>query len=397
MDGDDHSSIHPKHPPTTEDDKIARLRLLRSRRVGIATYHRLIAEHGTAQAALEALPDIAKANGVQKYSVCPLPLALGELESGRKQGARLVFHGDRFYPKSLATISDAPACLWMMGNPAALRRPMVALVGARNASSLGTRMTHKLAKDLAEVGITVVSGLARGVDTAAHLASLEKGTIAVMAGGVDMVYPSENTQLAQDILKSGLRMSEQPMGLTAQARDFPKRNRIISGLCRAVVVVEAAAKSGTLITARQALDQGRDVLAVPGHPIDSRAFGCNNLIRDGATLIRNADDILEALGLSKDSPELTPTSNSFITPRRVPRLMEMAERPAAIFKPKLQSIASLHKRILERLGTSPTAEDHLVRDLKSPPAAISPALTELEMDGQIERLSGGLIVKIDRN
>jgi DNA processing protein len=192
----------------------------------------------------------------------------------------------------------------LMGDPALLARPMIALVGARNASSLGTRMARRLAEELGEAGYVVVSGLARGIDTAAHHASLATGTVAVMAGGVDIVYPVENAVLAQEIAETGLRLSEQPMHLEPQARHFPRRNRIISGLAKAVVVVEAAAKSGSLITARTALDQGRDVLAVPGHPFDARAGGCNMLIRDGAVLVRSAADVIEAL--AREAPRSRP-------------------------------------------------------------------------------------------
>ena len=273
--------LSPPLLPTTEEDTVNRLRLLRSRRVGIATNRRLIIEHGSAAAALDALPQIAQASGVSDYAVYPLERVHAELEAGRKAGARLIVEGDPEYPSALGDIDDSPPILWAIGLLALIKRPMVALVGARNVSSLGTRMAKKLGAELSAKGITVVSGLARGIDAAAYLGALAGGTIAVQAGGVDVIYPTENTKLAEDIAKSGLRLSEMPMGLQPQARHFPARNRIISGLAQAVVVVEAAAKSGSLITARNALDQGRDVLAVPGHPFDARAWGCNMLIRDG--------------------------------------------------------------------------------------------------------------------
>jgi DNA processing protein len=299
------SSTHPPLPPTPEDEQFARLRLLRSRRVGVSTYKRLLTEHGTAQNALAALPQVARAAGVSSYEICPEGVVRAELRAGHAQGAKLLHIDHPDYPTNLAELSDAPPFLWLLGDPKLLSRPTIALVGARNASSLGTRMARTLAHELGEAGFVVVSGLARGVDAAAHLAALPFGTIAVQAGGVDIMYPAENTNLAHDIAQQGLRISEQPIGMQPTARHFPKRNRIISGLSRATVVVEAAAKSGSLITARDALDQGRDVLAVPGHPLDARAAGCNMLIRDGATLVRNASDILEALSsFENDTPEL---------------------------------------------------------------------------------------------
>lgn len=265
-----------------------------------------------------------------------------------------------------------------------LERPMISLVGARNASSLGGRMARSLAQNLGEAGYVVVSGLARGIDTAAHEAALNTGTVAVQAGGVDEIYPAQNARLASAIAERGLRLSEQPMGRRPQARDFPKRNRIIAGLSRAVVVVEAAAKSGTLITAQDALDFGREVLAVPGHPFDARSSGCNRLIRDGALLIRDAADILDALPpLEQAAAPATPA----------PTLQQaMAELPPP--PPKRRRLAetnALHQKILSRLGPSPTSESDLIRDLGLPPQDLSPALTDLELEGAIQRQPGGLL------
>jgi len=234
----------PPHPPTTEDDLHDRLRLLRSRRVGVATYRRLLKEHGTARNALHALPEVARAAGVLDYQVCPNGVIDAEMRAAWTAGAELLAEGDPDYPAHLHEIPDAPPLMWTIGQRALLHRPMVALVGARNASSLGTRMAKSLAAELAAAGIVVVSGLARGIDTAAHLASLDSGTIAVQAGGIDVIYPVENTKLTKDIGAKGLRLSEMPMGMQPRARHFPARNRIISGLARAVVVVEAAARWG---------------------------------------------------------------------------------------------------------------------------------------------------------
>jgi DNA processing protein len=333
-----------------------------------------MSEHGSVTAALAALPEVARAAGVSDYSTCPEGVAIAELRAAHKAGTRMLTCADPAYPAALRDLPDAPPILWIMGDMAALTRPMIALVGARNASSLGLRMARSLAAELSGLGFVVVSGLARGIDTAAHLASLEAGTIAVMAGGVDVIYPAENTRLSQDILRTGLRLSEQPPGLVPQARHFPTRNRLISGLARAVIVVEAAARSGSLITARTALDQGREVLAVPGHPFDARASGCNMLIRDGATLVRSAADVIEAL------PQARPPVQAEIP------LPDPAPPPRA-----LRESTALHAEILSRLGPSPLAEDQLIRDLASPPQAVTPALVLLELDGRITRHPGGLL------
>lgn len=284
-------------PPTTErEDDLTVLRLIRSRRVGPATFHRLVAEYGSAAAALDALPRIAAEAGIERYDICPAGVAHAELAAGARIGARLIRFGDPLYPALLAAIPDAPPVLWMKGRIEALARGSVAVIGARNASSLGLRMARGLARGLAEAGLTVTAGLARGIDTAAHEASCAAGTVAVMAGGIDVIYPSENRTLAERIREAGCLLTEQPPGLEPVARHFPARNRIVSGLSAAVVVVEAAHRSGSLITARCGAEQGREIMAVPGHPLDARAAGCNALILDGATLVRNSDDVLTALG-----------------------------------------------------------------------------------------------------
>lgn len=368
-----HTPSPPPVDPSSEDITFCSLRLLRSRRVGPATYHRLMREHGTAAAALDALPQIAAAAGVSDYQICPEGVVIAELNAGRANKAQLLIAGQAGYPAALNDLSDAPPLLWALGDVSCLQKPMIALVGARNASSLGTRMAKKLAADLGDAGYVIVSGLARGVDTSAHIAALPSGTIAVQAGGVDVIYPIENSALAQDIAKTGLRISEMPMGVQPQARHFPARNRIISGLACATVVVEAAAKSGSLITARNALDQSRDVFAVPGHPFDARTAGCNMLIRDGATLIRSADDVIEAVGQIAVQP--------------------IAELPLPEPKPQrtLRDVAGLHAQILERLGPSPVAEDQLIRDLCAASTIVAPAIVSLELDGRIKRQRGGLL------
>jgi DNA processing protein len=368
-------------PPLTEEELPDWLRLLRSRRVGVTTFYRLLTEHGSARAALDALPAVARAAGVEGYAPCPPEDALREIEAGARAGARLIAVGMPDYPALLSQIPEAPPLLWVTGDVTLLSRPMVALVGARNASSLGLRMARKLAGDLAEAGVVVVSGLARGIDTEAHKASLSGGTVAVMAGGVDVIYPPENAALAQEIADRGLRLSEEPMHLQPQARHFPRRNRIIASLVRALVVVEAAAKSGSLITARAALDLGREVLAVPGHPFDARAAGCNMLIRDGAALVRGTRDVLEALELPAPA-----TIRDADTDEAAPAIP-----PAPPERRTLTETAALHGEILARLGPSPLAEDQLIRDLGRTAAAVTPELVALELEGRIERQPGGLV------
>ncbi len=391
MDGNTVSSPTPFTPPTTEEDRVSWLRLIRSRRVGPGTFVRLIAEHGCASAALDALPGIARASGVDSYAPCPADLALREYHAGLKAGARLLCLGAPDYPQALAAIADAPPVLWAMGRGCVLAQPCIAVVGARNASSLGQRTARKLSEGLGHNGFTVVSGLARGIDTVAHGAALKTGTIAVMAGGVDHVYPSENAALAATIADQGMRISEQPMGMPPQARHFPRRNRIIAGLALATIVVEAAEGSGSLITARDALEQGREVLAVPGHPLDARAAGCNALIRDGARLIRNTADVLEAVALALTAPA-GPSAEGDTAP--APRVA--VNRPA-VQPPRpgnrLPDTLTLHRLILDHLGPSPLAEDQLIRDLALPAATVAPALLFLELDGRVQRQPGGLLAR----
>lgn len=368
------------HPTPLGEDPVLWLRLIRSRRVGAVTFHRLVADHGGVAAALEALPGIAAAAGISNYAACPEGVARAEMAAGRRAGATMLLFGGQNYPAALMDLSDAPPILWARGDLALLNRPAIALIGGRNASSLGLRMARRLAETLGGVGHVIVSGLARGIDAEAHRAAIETGTVAVVAGGVDVIYPSENIELGADIARHGCLVSEQPMGTEPQARHFPARNRIVSGLSRGVVVVEAAAKSGSLITARAALDQGREVLAVPGHPFDMRAAGCNQLIRDGATLVRGSDDVIEALG----RPGLAGTRAI----RAVPEVPYVA--PARVMPP---SDGSLRQILLDRLGPSPMAEDQLIRDLRISAATLAPEILNLEIEGLIERQPGGVICK----
>lgn len=383
----------PFTPPTTEEDDLLRLRLIRSRRVGPTTFHRLIAEYGSVGAALEALPGIAAAAGESDYKPFPEGVARAELAAGRRAGARLLHCGAPEYPALLAQTADAPPLLWALGDVTLAARPCVALVGARNASSLGARMARRLAEDLGRAGFVVVSGLARGIDAEAHRAALPTGTIAAQAGGIEVIYPPENTELAAAIATRGLRLSEHPPGMEPRAQHFPMRNRIISGLSQATVVIEAAARSGSLITARCAADQGREVMAVPGHPMDGRAFGCNALIRDGATLIRGIEDILEVLGepaVNAPPPETqaaAPAPPAATGP--APRAPRGAPRPSA--RRADPDTDPLEARLLARLGPSPTPEDDLIEDLGCSAADFAAVVLALELDDQITRHPGAAL------
>ncbi|RJL07904.1 DNA-processing protein DprA [Paracoccus siganidrum] len=370
----------PPTPPNSAEDDLSVLRLIRSRRVGPATFHRLLAEHGSASEALRALPQIAAAAGISDYQPCPEGVAEAELAAGRRARAQLIRCDSPLYPPALKEIDGAPPVLWLRGDPAWMTRDPVAVIGARNASSLGLRMARGMAAGLGEAGHCVVAGLARGIDTAAHNAALPTGTVAVLAGGVDVIYPAENAVLAAQIAEKGALISEQPPGTEPAARHFPPRNRIVSGLSRAVVVIEAAHRSGTLITAKNALDQGREVMAVPGHPMDARAAGCNMLIRDGALLVRGAGDVAEALAAGRDRPARPEAAT--------PSLPPAPPQPAARL-PDSGGPVHLEARILSRLGPSPTEENDLIRDLGVPAATASAAILSLELQGRLNRLAGG--------
>lgn len=291
-------------------------------------------------------------------------------------GFRPLYLGHPDYPTLLAECPDAPAFLWASGDISLATRDCVALVGARNASALGRRVAANLATGLGENKYIVVSGLARGIDAAVHTASLATGTIAVQAGGLDIVYPKENADLTMQIGEQGLRLSEQPIGLIPQARHFPQRNRIIAGLSLAVTVIEGAARSGSLITARNAADLGRDVMAVPGNPMDGRATGCNMLIRDGATLIRDANDIIEAL-----------SHHVNINPSTEQQVMHLAESTNEDVLPPPQIVDC----ILNMLGPNAIPEDDIIRDSGLPARDVAQQLTTLELSGKIARHPGGML------
>lgn len=361
----------PSALPASEAGRLDWLRLARSRRVGPATFIRLVREVGSAAGALDRLPALAAEAGVRDYRPASRAEAEAELAAGQAAGARLLLLGAPDYPSALALIADPPPVLWALGDPRLAGRPTVALVGARNASALGRRMASQLARDLGAAGFVVASGLARGIDAAAHRAALDTGTVGAQAGGIDVVYPPENADLAAEMAARGLRLSEMPPGHAPRAQDFPRRNRIISGLSLGVVVIEGALRSGSLITARNAADQGREVMAVPGNPLDARAGGCNALIRDGATLVRHAEDVAEALAAH------------LATPLRPPVPVPVPEPPGA--GPDLAG------RLLDLLGPSPVEEDALTRDLAAPAATVAAALLDLELEGRVRRHPGGRV------
>lgn len=387
------STTTPLTPPRTDEDRSAWLRLLRSRGVGPQTFFRLMGEHGSAAAVLDVLPGLAARAGVSHYAAASEGDIAAEMRAGRKAGARLLCFGEPDSPARLADIPDPPPVLWVRGDLGQLSRPAIAIVGARNASSLGERMARKLAQDLGAAGYVTISGLARGIDAAVHGATLGTGTIAVLAGGVDVAYPAENATLLTRIAQQGAVVSEQPMGLAPQARHFPRRNRIVSGLAACLVVVEAAARSGSLITARLAAEQGREVMAVPGHPFDARASGCNLLLRDGATLVRGADDVIEALGppsaLVVDPAPLPARAPSGVVPALRDTAPPDRQQPGPA--PRPDALRDHGAAIMARLGPVPLPEDQLIRDLALPATQVAPMLMELELDGRIQRHAGGMV------
>ncbi len=366
----------PQAPLSTEE-RLDWLRLVRSENVGPITFFQLLARFGSAGEALAALPDLARRGGrMRPIKICPKAEAEREFEAHERLGARLIAWSEAEYPEALAAIEDAPPLLGVLGHAQLLTRRMIAMVGARNASANGRRIARTLAADLGRHDLVIASGLARGIDAAAHAGALEAGTVAVMAGGLDVVYPRENASLYDEIVERGAVISEQPLGTTPQARHFPHRNRMISGLVLAVVVVEATMRSGSLITARLGAEQGREVMAVPGSPLDPRAHGTNHLIRQGATLVQRVDDVIEALsGVLR------------------PRISEPRERLTAPepVRPSGSELEQARTDIVEKLGAAPTTVDEIIRQCHFSPAVVSTILLELELAGRLERHPGNQV------
>lgn len=375
----------------TPGERVARLRLARSEGIGPVALARLLERFGSAGAAIEALPRLARAGGGRAAPVLAAQTAAeDEIAGVERLGGRLLVLGEDLYPPLLADLPDPPGAIAVLGEPARLSLRAVALVGARNASLNGRRLAATLGAELAREGLAVVSGLARGIDAAAHEAALDAGgvTLAAVAGGLDKPYPPEHAALQARIADAGAVVAEAPLGTEPQSRHFPRRNRIIAGLSLGVVVVEAAPKSGSLITARLALEQGRELFAVPGSPLDPRAQGANDLIRQGAHLTESAADVLANL---PDSPRR----------QGLARLPDFARGPAPVLAaeeslppPQPGETAGARTQVLEMLGPSPIPVDDLLRQCEVSAAALAEVLLELDLAGRLERLPGNRVALI---
>ncbi len=353
-------------------ERFSKLRLIRSPKIGPVSFRQLIARFGSAAKALDALPDLATRAGGSRFATAPVTVIEREIETIERLGARHVFMDEPDYPALLGEIENAPPVLTCKGRLEFAQRTSVAMVGARNASAAGCRMARAIAQDLGARDIVVVSGLARGIDAAAHQGALATGTIAVIAGGIDIVYPPEHAELQEQIAEQGLLIAEMPPGTEPRARHFPHRNRIIAGLAAGTVVVEAVPKSGSLITARLAGDAGREVMAIPGSPLDPRSRGCNQLIREGAILVQDAGEIAE-----------------LVAP------LDHRVRSKPVTQPQFDFVAEAgdgeRKAILELLSPNFAAVDELVRLSGMPSAQVQMVLLELELAGRLERGAGARV------
>jgi DNA processing protein len=413
----------------SERERFDRLRLFRSETIGPQTFARLMERYGSAARALEALPQlVGKATPGRKIKIASIEEIEQEFDAMRRCNGVFVALGEPDYPPALARIQDAPPILAVRGNLESLRRSKIAIVGSRNASAAGLAFTEQLARGLARAGHIVVSGLARGIDVQAHRATLETGTIAVLAGGLGKIYPSDHAPLVERLIEQGAVVSERPFDREPHARDFPRRNRIVSGLSRAIVVIEAARGSGTLWTARFAAEQGREIFAVPGSPLDPRAEGTNGLLRDGASLCTRAEDVIEALArqnLAHDEPrfgfaefacdeiaeplwdeaDFWGAEDSGIDDEIVANVSQhndgdlpaepvsavpisRAEPAPAMIEDAPRDLAS---RVTDLLGTAPISVDQLIRAAKAPAAEVKAVLLHLELAGSLERHGGDLV------
>ncbi|EIM29550.1 DNA-processing protein DprA [Microvirga lotononidis] len=386
----------------TDEQRLEWLRLIRSEKIGPRTFRALVNQYGGAAAALEALPDLARRGGRLMLKVCTRAEAENEMDAAARLGARFIAMGEPDYPKTLKAIDTAPPLIAVRGTASILARPSVAIIGSRNASASGLTFAERLSRQLGGAGYVVVSGLARGIDTRAHKASLETGTVAVLAGGHDRIYPSQNEPLLQAIVEQGgAVVSEMPMGWEPRGRDFPRRNRIVSGLSYGVVVVEAARRSGSLITARFALEQGREVFAVPGSPLDPRAEGTNDLIREGATLCAGIDHVTSVLDpLIASGPDLDRGAEEPHHVIGVEELWDELDLPDVLRPPVRQVVPDPgfeEERgdggadLIAFLGPSPVAIDDLVRQSGLSIRNVQMALLELEMAGRLERHGGNAV------
>ncbi len=390
-------------------EKLDWLRLIRSENVGPRTFKTLLDRYKTAGAALKALPGLARKATSRSITVCSLADAEAEWNRARKLNIRFVALCEPAYPEALRAIDAPPPILAVAGRLDVLARPVVAIVGSRNASATGLVFTERVARGIAEAGYVVASGLARGIDVKAHMASLETGTIAVLAGGHDHIYPAEHEGLARRICEKGALISEMPIGWEPRAREFPRRNRIVAGLSLGVVVVEASRRSGSLITARFANEQGREVFAVPGSPLDARAEGTNDLIRQGATLCTSAADVVAALAPRLDAPDRLAEAMLPAAPSE-PLWEELdlfgeADRDAAVAASAAPVFAEETPEsplgttgpaglIAALIGASPITVDELIRICGLAPRLVQAALVELELDGVVIRHDGNRVARV---
>ncbi len=359
--------------PLDQDEAFARIRLLRSPNIGPVSYRQLLARFGTAQAALEALPDLA-ARGKRQYRAAPQATIEAEIGAVRKAGARYLFHDMADYPAMLGQIEGAPPILTVRGDLSLARRPCVAIVGARNSSAAAVKLARDFSAALAAEGFCVVSGLARGIDGAAHEGALPS-TIGVIASGIDIAYPPQHAELQERVAREGLLIAEEPPGTEPRGQLFPKRNRIIAGLSAGTLVVEAAPKSGSLITARLAGEMGREVMAIPGSPLEPRSEGCNKLIREGAVLVQSPQDVVELLSGFDGTPQST----------------FREAQPGFDYEIGLDEGAVDSTDIASLLTTAPVSVDEIVRQSGQPTGAVHMALLELEIIGRLERHAGGRV------
>lgn len=379
----------------TDEERLDWVQLIRTPSIGPITFYRLLSKFGSAADALNALPEISRKTG-RKVPLTPYDrsLAKAEIAKAWNTGTQILASCEPDYPLLLTQIADPPPLLFVRGHISLFDKISIAIIGARNASGLGRKLARQLSHDLGQAGYVVTSGLARGIDGAAHAAALSTGTIAVVAGGIDVIYPPEHDQLTDEVSKQGLIVSERPLGAEPTARDFPRRNRLISGLSRGVVIVEAAAKSGTLITARYALEQGREVFAVPGSPLDPRCKGANALLRDGATLVESADDIINTLtaqlsSMKEQGREKNLTGDLFDAFAQTPARDDQNgfDDPA--------QFAEIAERLFDLLGFSPLHRDELVREVQAPAPVIADALLDLVLSGRVIEAGGGHFVRAD--
>lgn len=361
----------------SEEERLDWLRLIRSDNIGPRTFRALLDQFGSARAALAALPNLARRGGGSARITSPAE-AEREIKAARSRGVTFVALREADYPSRLQMIDDPPPLIAVRGEHTVLQRPMVAVVGARNASAAGIKVAARLARELGEAGLVVVSGLARGVDAAAHRASLATGTVAVLAGGHNHIYPPEHVELAEAILEHGAAMSEMPLDQSPRAHDFPRRNRLISGLAAGVVVVEAARRSGSLITTRMALEQGREVFAVPGSPLDPRTEGSNGLLKQGAVLVTETEDVLAVLRPILGAP-----------------LERLAEDAIPAPQPPAEPDDGARPGVVDLLGPTPVSIDDLVRLAGRSPAIVRTVLLELEVAGRLRRHGAGLVSLIE--